>query len=301
VKYSAPSPNSTVRVSGARIVFSGDGSSSIATVALVGNVYTFQDTGDTLTRGAGCTQGTPNLVTCDVTGVGITSLRFLMGAGDDAVTVSPTTPTTIEGGAGDDTITGSAGAGDTVSYASASGPVTVTLATPGIAQDTLNAGNDTLTGIESIGGGDSGDTLTGDAGPNTLTGGDGDDILAGAGGDDALAGGVGDDRATYSSAATGVSVDLSNTGAQATGGAGTDTLGGIEKLTGSPQGDTLKGSSATNQISGGNGADDIHVADSGPDQVDCGADSATATVDSQDATSGCETVTIAGGVTNHIR
>ncbi len=295
-RFAAPPAGSTVRVSGTRIVFEGDGSDSIATVTLTGTEYTFQDLGDTVTRGAGCTPNGPNSAKCDVAGLGIQSLRFLLGAGNDALTVTPTTiPTTIEGGAGNDTIVGSAGSNDTVSYSTAAGPVTVTLATPGLAQNTVNAGSDTLTGIENVTGGDSGDTLTGDGAANRLTGGAGDDTLAGSGGDDTLAGGAGTDRATYSGAGAGVTVDLSNTGAQITGGAGTDTLSGVEDLTGSPQGDTLTGSSATNAIAGGNGDDDIRVADSGADQVDCGAGTDTATTDSQDSTVGCETVTLGGG------
>ena len=292
-KFAKPLANSTVRVSGTRIVFEGDGSASVATVSLAGTVYTFTDT-DTITRGAGCAQVNAVSVTCDAAGLGIQSLRFLLGGGNDTLTVNPTTPTSIEGGSGDDAIAGSAGASDVVTYGTAPGPVTVTLATPGVAQDTLNAGDDTLTGIEGITGGDSGDTLTGNSGANVLTGGLGNDTLLGAGGDDTLAGGTGTDRASYADAASGVSVDLSLSGAQDTLGAGNDTLSGIEDLTGSAQGDVLAGSSAANSVQGGNGNDDIRVADSGADQADCGGGTDTATVDAQDTTSACETVTIAG-------
>jgi hypothetical protein len=57
--------------------------------------------------------------------------------------------------------------------------VTVTLATPGVAQNTINAGTDTLTSIENLLGSDFNDTLTGDAGANKLEGGVGNDTLNG--------------------------------------------------------------------------------------------------------------------------
>ena len=78
--------------------------------------------------------------------------------------------------------------------------------------------------------------LDGGAGNDTLTGGNGDDTLTGGPGDDALTGGGGSaDVVSYSGAGTGVTVNLSNTGAQATGGAGTDTILTVEGVTGSAQ------------------------------------------------------------------
>jgi Ca2+-binding RTX toxin-like protein len=67
--------------------------------------------------------------------------------------------------------------------------VTVTLATPGVAQNTINAGTDTLTSIENLVGSDFNDTLTGDAGANKLEGGVGNDTLNGGLGNDTLDGG----------------------------------------------------------------------------------------------------------------
>ena len=46
---------------------------------------------------------------------------------------------------------------------------------------------------------------------------------------------------SYTGAGTGVTVNLSNTGAQSTGGAGTDTILTVESVTGSAQNDTLTG------------------------------------------------------------
>ena len=77
------------------------------------------------------------------------------------------------------------------------------------------------------------DTLTGDANANVLIGGAGNDTLDGGAGNDTLDGGAGTDTASLRSAAAAVTVSLAVAGAQDTGGAGIDTLIGIENLTGS--------------------------------------------------------------------
>ncbi|MBL8367611.1 MAG: calcium-binding protein, partial [Candidatus Accumulibacter sp.] len=58
-------------------------------------------------------------------------------------------------------------------------------------------------------------------------------------------------------APSGVTVSLATGAAQATGGAGTDTLIGIENLTGSSHNDSLTGNSAANRLDGGAGADTL--------------------------------------------
>ncbi|HEX9891923.1 MAG TPA: phosphodiester glycosidase family protein [Actinomycetota bacterium] len=150
----------------------------------------------------------------------------------------------LEGGLGHDVIRGGGGT-DTASYAGASGGVTVDLSETG-PQDT-GAGTDTLAGIENLTGSPRNDVLTGNGGPNVLTGGPGNDILTGGGGTD---------TASYADASGGVTVDLSETGPQDTG-AGTDTLGGIENLTGSPQDDVLTGNGGPNVLIGGEGGDSL--------------------------------------------
>ena len=52
-------------------------------------------------------------------------------------------------------------------------------------------------------------------------------------------------------------MSLATTTAQATGGSGIDTIAGFERLTGSPNGDSLSGNSGTNLIRGGNGKDSV--------------------------------------------
>jgi Ca2+-binding RTX toxin-like protein len=93
------------------------------------------------------------------------------------------------------------------------------------------------------------DSLTGLAGDDTLDGWYGNDLLSGGLGNDTLIGGDGLDTVTYVNSTAGVNVDLRIVGiAQNTGGEGIDTLTGIEYLTGSNFGDTLRGDDGFNLI-----------------------------------------------------
>ncbi|WP_449434373.1 retention module-containing protein [Pseudomonas putida] len=128
------------------------------------------------------------------------------------------------------------------------------------ASSTLNgtSGDDVLlagAGNDTLNGGDGHDVLVGGEGDDQLYGGNGDDLLIGGAGNDLLDGGAGIDTASYASAGGAVSVDLSHAGPQDTGGAGTDTLTGIENLVGSDYGDTLIGDAGANLLSGGMGND----------------------------------------------
>lgn len=114
-----------------------------------------------------------------------------------------------------------------------------------------------------INGGDYGDTLRGLGGDDFLMGWRGNDLLEGGLGNDTLEGGPGDDRlfggegldtASYSSAGSGVQVDLSKSGSQRTG-AGADWLTSVENLIGSGFADRLRGNSEINVIDGGGGDD----------------------------------------------
>ncbi|AKA25990.1 retention module-containing protein [Pseudomonas chlororaphis] len=98
------------------------------------------------------------------------------------------------GGPGNDLLDGGAG-NDTASYAHATAGVTVNLSLL-VAQNTVGAGTDTLTGIENLVGSNFNDTLTGDGNNNVLSGGLGNDVLNGGGGDDVLIGGPGNNTLT---------------------------------------------------------------------------------------------------------
>jgi serralysin len=160
----------------------------------------------------------------------------------------------IDGGAGADVLDGGAGI-DTVTYAAAAAAVTVSLATgSGSGSD---AAGDTLANFENLTGSNFNDTLEGNSGNNVLSGGTGTDTLS------------------YEHAAAAVTVNLAVTSAQATGGAGSDTISGFENLTGSAYNDSLSGTSGANTLTGGAG-DDILDGGAGADTLVGGTGSDTA-------------------------
>lgn len=185
---------------------------------------------------------------------------------------------TIDGGADDDTLIGGAGADglfggsgiDTASY-STSSSVSITLA-DGFGNGG-DAENDTFFLIENLIGSAQPDFLEGDSSDNRLEGGAGDDTLSGgAGGADVLIGGSGNDTATYYTSALAVIVSL------LTGTGDSDTLTGIEHLTGSGSSDTLSGDDTGNTLNGIDGNDllrgefgnDILMGEQGNDTLDGG-------------------------------
>jgi Ca2+-binding RTX toxin-like protein len=122
----------------------------------------------------------------------------------------------IFAGAGNNIINGGLGT-DTVSYLSASGPVTIDLSIAG-AQNTTSSGIDTLQNIENVDGSAYNDYLHGNSLVNRLSGGAGNDTLDGGSGNDVLIGGLGSD--TYY-AQTG---DIVIEQVAAVNGGGTDTV-----------------------------------------------------------------------------
>ncbi|MBC6981709.1 M10 family metallopeptidase C-terminal domain-containing protein [Caulobacter sp. 17J80-11] len=191
--------------------------------------------------------------------------NYLYGGGGDDV---------LEGGGGHDHLIGGAGI-DTASYVNSAAAVTVRLTTTD-AQVTGGAGSDTLTEIENLTGSRYDDRLTGDAGDNVLSGLGGDDLLDGGAGNDTLDGGLNFDTATYAGAASGVTVNLTVSGAQNTVGAGIDTLISIENVTGSAFNDSLRGNTGANTLVGGAG-DDVLEGGGGEDRLDGGTGNDTAT------------------------
>lgn len=131
------------------------------------------------------------------------------------------------------------------------------------------------------------DILTGTAGADTICGLAGDDTIKGLGGDDTVIGGPGSDVVSFASSAGGVAVDLA---AGVASGEGDDSLREVERVTGSPQPDSLYGDARANRLVGGGGddrlfgrggADDL-AGDAGNDRCTGGAGTDTAT--------GCETL-----------
>ena len=237
---------------------------------------------------------------------GSAAVRFTGGAQNDTVRAGSGS-SFLDGGADNDTLTGGAGVdeielgtgggndvadgaggADFANYQfSPLGSLSVDLGVVG-PQNTGIGGTDTLSNFERlVGSQQSGgaDTLIGDAGPNQINANEGNDVLIGKGGDDTLNGGPGGDTASYALGSSGpVSVDLGSVGAQATGGAGTDTLGTIENLIGTPFGsDNLIGNANANQIDAYDGFGDT---------VDCvGPTGGNAVVDEigVDSVANCDT------------
>ena len=113
-------------------------------------------------------------------------------------------------------------------------------------------------------------TLTGNEGNDTLDGGDGNDTLYGGAGNDTMDGGLGNDNLSYAGTTSGITINLALTTAQATGGAGTDTIINFENIIGSSYNDTLTGNNGNNMLNGGIGNDTLNGLD-GNDSLDGGA------------------------------
>lgn len=174
-------------------------------------------------------------------------------------------------GAGNNLVTGTAGAdtmaalagndtyvvnhvGDVVTEAGNAGTDTVRASISYAL--TANVENLVLTGTALNGTGNAlNNIITGNVGNNVLNGGDGDDLLVGLDGVNSLIGGAGVDTISYALATAGVDVRLNGNVTRDNGMGGTDTLSGIENVTGSDHNDTLIGSSLNNVLAGGLGRD----------------------------------------------
>ena len=153
------------------------------------------------------------------------------------------------GASGNDTIDGGGG-GDWLSYSGSGGGVTLNLTLNG--PQSIGGGSETISNIANVVGSSFDDNLTGTAGANILDG------------------GAGRDTASYAGATTGVTVDLTLSSPQNTGGAGADTLVSIENLVGSGFDDILTAGSGGSSLVGGAGNDTL-VGGGGSDTLDGGA------------------------------
>ncbi len=186
------------------------------------------------------------------------------GAGNDVLD-GGTKGDTMTGGLGDDTFYVDV-SGDKVIEAAGEGTDTVFVGASFVLPDNVENG----TAIDSENYYQRVASLTGNALDNILIGDRWDNVIDGKDGRDLLDGGDGYDTATYAAAVGGITLSLSVSGPQDTGGAGTDTLKSIENLIGSAFADRLTGTDATNTISGGRGAD-VLVGLGGNDTLDGGA------------------------------
>jgi Ca2+-binding RTX toxin-like protein len=174
------------------------------------------------------------------------------GTGDDTI-IGNGLDNLISGGAGADDMDGADGV-DTLDFSADTAGVTVNLSTGAVSGGI--AEGDTIADFENVTGGAGNDSLTGSNDENVLIGGAGDDTFVGRGDDDSIDGGAGVDTAVYSAAGSGVSANL-KTGYVAGITEGSDTLTGIENLTGTLFKDTLIGSLEANVLRGGAGKDTI--------------------------------------------
>jgi Ca2+-binding RTX toxin-like protein len=173
-------------------------------------------------------------------------------------------------------------------------------------------GDDTIDGglyDDYLDGGVGNDRLSGghahtssEHGRDTLVGGEGNDYLVGGDGDDLLNGGAGYDTAAYyygyyidngivANLATGI----------VTGGAGNDTLSGIENLRGSTNNDNFTGDATDNVLYGDKGDDTLSGA-AGNDSLDGsdGADSLDGGIGNDNLSGGNDSDTLVGGDGNDI-
>lgn len=181
------------------------------------------------------------------------------GTGNDTITVNGGAGNVIYAGAGNDTISGSGGidtihggdGDDTYTVDHLSDLVVETNAAASGGADTVNSWLANYTLGANV---EKGRIMS--AGAANLTGNGLNNALFAGAGNNVIDGGAGSgDAVSYAFAAGPVSVSLSITGAQATGGSGTDTLIGIENLAGSLFDDRLTGSSAANWMTGDAGND----------------------------------------------
>lgn len=212
----------------------------------------------------------------------------LKPAGGDDIVVADAPALALDGGDGNDTLTGpgaltggegndllkpttpatSAAGGvgsDRVSYEMVATPLGIVL-TPngGITVD----GMATATGIEEVEGGAGDDTLVGDDSANVLAGGAGDDTIDGRGAADDLDGGTGSDTVSYAGETVSVAVALgSGTGGPA---GATDTLRSFDGVITGTGNDVVVATAASERFSLGAG-DDMLDAGDGDDIADGGA------------------------------
>ncbi len=260
--------------------------------------YTITDAAGVTASGMACTEVDPNTVTCP--GAAITNVRVTASGGNDLITIArsgwpATIETDLEGGSGDDRISG-AGAMDDVNggsgrdtldggpgadevrggsgvdvgaYGDRTTPLIITVGAgnenDGNEVDQTGANRDTVRGdIETVVAGSAADIVIGDSSSGeTLFGGDGNDSIFGGRGRDTLLGFLGSDF---------LSGDAGDDTIR--GSAGADRLlGGSEddRLAGGPDGDLLRGGADNDAMKGKGGVDVIQAKDGSRDiKISCG-------------------------------
>jgi hypothetical protein len=190
----------------------------------------------------------PSLNTGNAAGDTYADINSIIGTNFNDTLIGDGNINTLEGGAGADMLYGGGGLLDFASYIHApetSPGIGVTANLANAALNTGDAAGDIYFDVNGLLGSNYDDTLTGDANDN---------YLRGRGGADALDGGGGSDTADYNFSPAAVRADLSDPSTN-TGWAFGDTYTSIENLRGSNFGDTLKGDTGDNVLTGLGGAD----------------------------------------------
>jgi Ca2+-binding RTX toxin-like protein len=214
------------------------------------------------------------LAGAQATGVGNDSLiaiENLTGSSYDDTLLGNTGNNLLDGGAGLDLLAG--GLGNDTYIVDSLGDLVI---------EETNEGTDQVQARVSYKLGDNVENLTLLGTTNLSAFGNGlANVLTGNAGSNLINGGAGTDTASFANATAAVTVSLALATAQVTGGSGTDTLIGIENLTGSNYNDRLTGTTGANSLNGlagndildggsgidtmtgGDGSDIYYVRDSG--------------------------------------
>jgi Ca2+-binding RTX toxin-like protein len=291
---------STVTVSGnmIRVAESGNQTNRITVSCDAGaNLYAVNDSAATLTPRGDCAPADAHTATC--TGAGIRTITVDTGARDDSITLDPNTiPIAVtehlEGGSGNDTLTGSAAGGsirggngrdllnggsgpdditggrsaDALFYPDRATPISVTIGSgsgnDGGTEDQGAVGRDTVHGdVETVIGTPLNDVLSGDGSSETLDGLAGEDTLIGNSGSDTLRGFEGNDLLVG-----GFGGDLLQ------GWLGADRLFGgpnRDRVAGGPDGDLVVGNLGRDALKGKGGIDFLRAKDGVRDlKINCG-------------------------------
>jgi Ca2+-binding RTX toxin-like protein len=318
---------STVSKSGSALTYTAAaGEVNQTVVSLASGTYTVQDSGATITAGAGCSSVDANKATC--AGAGIASINVNAGDMNDLVWITAPTNAIVTGADGNDALVGGNGndvligcAGDD-NLSGGGGADTLldgALNCAGGGNDTLDGG----TGPDQIHGGPGTDTVTyasrtasvfvtldgaandGEAGEGdkvaddveNVTGGSGDDSITGSAAANVINGGGGNDVLLGEPSGSSFDPGAGSSGNDViSGGDGADALAGgngDNLLIGGNGNDVLYGGPGVDTFDGGSGNDDIHALDGVVDSVNCGPDTDTGEADQNDVVSpSCEAVTL---------
>lgn len=253
----ASAPASTVTVAGSdtvRVTETGNEANQIRVSYDAGaDLYSVVDAASTLTPSGTCVMVDGHTATCP--GTGIKTVTVQTGDRDDTIALDSTTiPGTIseslDGGSGNDTVTGAD--------------------TPGTLSG--GSGNDSVSGRGTLNGGSGNDVLTGSAVADNLRGSSGKDTLDGGLGADDIAGGSNTDTLLYPARVNGVNVTIgsgngNDGGPEDQTGNRRDTVhGDVEVLFGTERNDVLIGDGSSETLIG-LGGDDFEVGNSGGDTM----------------------------------